>query len=236
MSKKLKANNNASFKNILNNLKIDETFTKINRKKKTYNKFINTIVPEPNWNYFSDLIELPTTDEGNYKYLLVVLDIASSIFDVEPMKTKSAKATLEAFQKIIRRKILKMPEISLKTDGGTEFKSEFNKFLVDHNILHKIATPYRKTQMSPIESLNGTLGRLLMNYLNTKSVENQEDYFNWTDILPTIRTELNNYRKRDLDKVREYQNEHFFDVDVAGEPEFEGDNLFIINWSVLLIY
>jgi hypothetical protein len=220
MSKKLKVNKNNSFKSIVDKIGINEKFTKISRKPKHFNKFINGIVPVANFNYMSDLIELPTTDDG-YKWLLVVLDLATNKFDIEEMKTKSAVATLEAFKKIIRRKILKLPEISLKSDGGTEFKGQFSKFLTDHKIMHKISIAGRKTQMAPVESLNNTLGRLLMNYLNEKTVEDDRDYFNWTDILPIIREELNQYRERNLDALKDYQDTHFYDPDVAGDPEFK---------------
>jgi hypothetical protein len=220
MASKLKKNKSNTFKSIVDKIGINEKFTKINTKPKHFNKFINGIVPIANWNYMSDLIELPTTDDGN-KYMLVILDLATSKFDIEPMKTKSSKATLEAFKKIINRKILILPEISLKTDGGTEFKSDFHNYLFQHKIFHKIALPHRKTQMAPVESLNNSLGRLLMNYLNEKAVETGKDYFNWTDILPIIRDELNDYRERDLDELKEYQDTQFFDPDEAGDPKFE---------------
>lgn len=37
----------------------------------------------------SDLIVLPETNEG-YKYLLVVLDLATNLFDYQPIKRKTA--------------------------------------------------------------------------------------------------------------------------------------------------
>jgi len=106
----------------------------------------------------ADLIMLPKTSDG-YKYLLVVMDLAKNDFDIEPLKSKDASATVLAFKKMIKRKWIKLPDISLKTDGGTEFGSEFHKFLLSHKIFHKIAMPYRHTQMAPVESLNRSLTR-----------------------------------------------------------------------------
>jgi hypothetical protein len=169
----------------------------------------------------SDLIEMPTTSKG-YKWLLTVVDLATNEMDIEEMKNKEAKTTMEAFKKIVKRGILKLPEISLKTDGGSEFKGAFNKYLEDQGIMHKTAMPYRKQQLGPIEGLNTTIARLLMNYIN--------DYFNWTDILPFVREEVNKYRKRDLDKLKQYQAKRFFDPNVAGDPEFTiGD---FVHWKM----
>lgn len=225
----LRENNKQSFKDVIKILNIDETFTKSDTKQKKYNKFITAVVPEENFNYMSDLIELPTTSE-KYKWLLVCMDLATNIFDIEAMKNKEAKTTLDAFKIIIKRGILKLPEISLKTDGGTEFKGQFNSYLLNHKIFHKTAMTYRKTQMGPVEGLNNTIARLLMNYLNDKSLEIGKDYLNWTDILPQIRVEVNHYRKRNIDKLKDYQDEHYFNVNVAGKPEYSiGD---YVHWKV----
>lgn len=216
----LRQNSGQKFKEVIKTLGIDEFFTKSDTKQKIYNKFITAVVPEANWNYMSDLIELPTTTNGGFKWLLVVVDLATNIFDIQEMQNKEAKTTLEAFKNIIKRGILKLPEISLKSDGGTEFRGLFNQYLLDHKIWHKTAMAYHKKQMAPVEGLNNTIARLLMNYLNDKSLEIRKDYFNWTDILPAIRIEVNKYRKRDLNKLKEYQDKRFFDINVAGKPEY----------------
>ena len=55
----------------------------------------------------ADTLFLP--NDNGFKYCLVVVDIASRKMDCEPMKTKSAEETKKAFQKILKRKILKEP-------------------------------------------------------------------------------------------------------------------------------
>lgn len=202
--------NNEKFKAVLDKLKIDEFFTKSNKRQKKFNKFLNGVVPEASWNYMADLIELPTTDKG-YKWLLTVTDLATGKFDMEPLKNKQALTTLVGFKAIVKRGILKLPEVSLKTDGGNEFKAVFNQYLEEHHIAHLTALPYRHKQQAPIEGLNNTITRLLMNYLNGKSMELDEDYMNWDDILPLVRIELNKFRERSMDKLKEYQAQHYFD-------------------------
>ena len=209
---------NKPFQTVLDSFHIDEYLTKLDSKQNEFNSFLNSVVPIKDFNYMSDLLQLPTTTEG-YKYLLVVVDLATSLFDIEPLKDKQAKTTLMGYKNIIKRKILTLPEISFKTDNGTEFKGEFNKFLEKNKILHKFSLPYRHKQMAVVESLNKALSRILMNYLNKKSTELNVKYKNWTDILPQVRTELNKFRERNLEKLKEYQNQHYFNP--TSEPKYK---------------
>jgi len=69
-----------------------------------------------------------------------------------------------------------------------------------------------------------------MNYINNKTTELNEDYYDWDDILPEIRIEVNKFRKRDMNKLKKYQNKHFFDDDKAGESKFNiGD---YVHWKI----
>lgn len=213
--------NKTIFKSILDNLDIDETLTKgKNLKQKNYNKFADSVVPEPDFNYMADLLFLPETTK-KFKYLFVITDLATRKFDIEPMKNTLSLSSVTAMKAIVKRGILKLPEISIKTDGGSEFKSNFNTYLTKHKIYHSVGTAHRKTQMAPVERLNKSLGRLFMQYLNKMEEKLDEDYTNWTDIVPQVRKELNDFRERDIDKLKEYQSESFFDSDKAGKPKFE---------------
>ena len=214
----VRENASQSFKDVIKDIGINEFYTKADTKQK-YNKFITAVVPEEDFNYMSDLIEMPTTSKG-FKWILVVLDLATNVFDIEPMQNKEAVSTLNAFKKIVKRGMLILPEISFKTDGGSEFKGAFQKYLTEHGIMHKTAKAYRKQQMGPVEGLNTTVARILMTYLNDKSMEKGKDYSDWTDILDMVREEVNKYRVRDLDKLRQYQDKRYFDPEVAGDPEF----------------
>ena len=101
------------------------------------------------------LLHLPETKNG-YKYLLVVTDVATSNMDFEPMKTTNSAEAVEAFKAIAKRKYLNLPTVSVKTDGGPEFKANFNKFLIDNKIAHITAVPNRHSQMAVVERLNKT--------------------------------------------------------------------------------
>ena len=59
----LRENSKQSFKEVIKDLSINEFYTKADAKQK-YNKFVTAVVPEPDFNYMSDLIEMPTTKAG----------------------------------------------------------------------------------------------------------------------------------------------------------------------------
>jgi hypothetical protein len=147
------------------------------------------------YNFMADLLFLPTTKKKN-KYLLVVVDLWSNDFDIEPLKDKEATSVLTAFKKIIKRPFINMPKASIRTDGGTEFKGVFKKYLYDNSILHRVAEPYRHQQLSNVENLNKTLGRIFNGYMNAKEEELGYTYDEWDDIIPYVRDELNKIRHR----------------------------------------
>ncbi len=138
---------------------------------------------------------LPTTKQ-KFRYLLVCVDLATDEFDIEPMKNKEATTTLKALEAMFKRDHINKPKYSLATDSGSEFKSVFHKWLYDQNIYHKVALPNRHTQMANVEALNKQLGRLLNGYMNGKEEASGKPYNEWTDVLGTIRTDLNDHREK----------------------------------------
>ena len=172
-------------KQIMKDLGIDEKFTKMRSNETIFNKVKNSIRHEPDYNMMADLLFLPTTKNG-YKYLLIIVDLYTDEFDCEPLKNKTSKDVLIAMQTIFKRKTyLKLP-IALKTDSGTEFKGIFHKYLYNNGVLHTFSMPGRHRQMSSVESLNRVVGRLLNGYMNSKEIETEETYKEWTDILPKV--------------------------------------------------
>ena len=182
---------------LLEKLHIDEKYTKPIRKQVKFSKVKDNIPHVPFYNYMSDLLLLPETKAG-YKYLLVVVDLASDEFDIEPMKNKDAKTVLKSFKDMFKRKYIKLPKASIRTDAGPEFKSEFETFCYDNSILHKTAEPNRHTQMSNVENLNKQLGRLFNGYMNYKEKSTGKIYKEWDDITDIVRTDLNEFRKKKI--------------------------------------
>jgi hypothetical protein len=129
---------------LMKELDIDDTYTKPIYYK--FPKIKDNVFPKGGYNYMADLLELPKTKKEGYCYLLVVVDIWSNKFDFEPQTNKTANATLTALKVIFKRGIIPIPEASLRTDSGSEFKASFDKFLYDHSILHLTSLPDRHTQ------------------------------------------------------------------------------------------
>ena len=115
---KIQVSRKSGLNKLLNKLEIDETLTKAPKKQKIFNKVKDNVTPIEDYNYMADLLELPTTKKG-FKWLLVVVDLANDAFDIEPLKNKESKTTLQGLKNIFKRDILKVPEMSFTTDGGT---------------------------------------------------------------------------------------------------------------------
>jgi hypothetical protein len=205
---------------ILDKLNIDETYTKPLRKIK-FDHVKDNVFPAANYNDMADVLYLPQTSNG-YKYLLVVVDLYTNAFDIEPMKQLTADAALKAFQAIIKRKYIKLPYASIRTDNGNEFKGVFHKYMYDHSVLQRYAEPYRKQQLANVESLNAQLGRLFNGYMNMKELQTHKAYRNWNDIIDTVRVELNEKRKLNAPPSHEnIFNVPLKDIDVTKEPKFK---------------
>jgi hypothetical protein len=192
-----------SLKPIYSLLNIDNKLTKKRvRSQREYNSFEDNIRLEKNCNYMSDILFLPTAKYG-FKYLLIVLDIATRQFDCEKLKNKDSTTVLKAFKKICNNSdYLTIPKYSLITDSGSEFKGLFQNYLYNESIFHKTVPKGNHTAMSPIDNLCYQLGKILNDYMSNIELQTGKVYRQWPDILDTVIIEMNKIRKRELpDKI-----------------------------------
>ena len=190
-------------KSILDNLGIDEKYTKEVKKPKYVTRITDNIPHVADWNFMADLIEMPLTKNKN-KYILVCVDMATKEFDIEPMKNKEADTVLKSFKTMFKRPYIKEPKYSLSTDGGSEFKGVVAKWLYDKSIYHKIAIKDRHSQQSMVESLNKQIERIFNGYMNKIEEETGKIYSEWDTISDVVRKELNKVRKvPEVDPVTE---------------------------------
>jgi hypothetical protein len=182
---------------LIKKLNIDTNFTKGLKRPKRYTRVKDATYPKQDYNFMADLLQLPESLD-NYKYLLVVVDLWSDEFDIEPLKTTKSKEALSAFKKIIKRPYLNMPFASIATDGGPEFQGLFKKYFFESNVLKKTTKKGRKTQNANVESLNRILARLLNGYMNTQEMKTKKPFFDWNNkkVLDIIRKDLNDLRRR----------------------------------------
>jgi hypothetical protein len=205
---------------ILKELGVNEKYSKPVKIKKQFSKVKDNIPLKADYNFMADLLELPETKKG-FKYLLVVVDLATDEFDIEPIKNKESLTVVDAIKKMFKRRYIKTPYASIKTDGGSEFKDAFEKYCYENGILHKIGISGRHQQLSNVERLNRELGRLIIGYLNSVEEKTFKDYKEWVEIVPKVRTMLNDFRKKP-------EGDPFTDiyptVDLTKQPKYkEGD-------------
>jgi hypothetical protein len=212
-----------AFKNILEKLDINESLTKPVPKEKTVHHVKDNVKMKEDYNFGADLLFLPETKE-KYRYLLVIVDLATDEFDIEPIKDKEPKTTLQAMKTIFKRPYLNKPYASMRFDAGNEWKGVFQKYLYDESILKRTALPARHSQNSNVESLNRTLGRLFNGYMNTKELKTGKQFKEWTEAIEIIRKELNTYRKKSQSYLDNYKAP---ETDLSKEPKFNiGDMVY----------
>lgn len=217
-----------TFKDLLNSLASDSiddiTLTKPVKKDKKFTKVKDNIPLLEDYNFMADIVFLPTTNE-DYKYLLVVCDLATDEFDIEPLKTKDSASVLKAMKKMFTRDHIKQPKASIRTDGGSEFKDEFHNYLFDNNILHRVGIKNRHKQQANVERLNRSIGHLLNIYMNQMEKKKRVTYREWTDVINKVRTELNEVRKKDISDVNVFTDKGNVPSYIDTQPKFKVDDL-----------
>ena len=180
---------------ILKELKINEKYSKPVKIKKEFSRVKDNIPLKADYNFMADLLELPETKKG-FKYLLVVVDLATDEFDIEPITNNKSLTVVDAMKKMFNRRYIKKPYASIRTDGGAEFKDVFEKYCYENNILHKIGVAGRHQQTANVERLNRELGRLFNGYMNAIEEKTGETYKEWVEVVPKVRAMLNDFRKK----------------------------------------
>lgn len=181
---------------LMKKLNINDEFTKEVRQPKKYTHVKDVVRLTRGLNYQADLLALPITKEG-FRYLFVIVDVASKECDIEPLKNKDAENVKAALLKTIKRNLIKTPSAGsyLGTDSGSEFKGAFHNYLYSRGIYHKVGAAGRHSQQAIVESVNKQLGRILNGYMNNKEEETGHTYREWDDIIDEVRTEFNTIMK-----------------------------------------
>ena len=104
-------------------------------------------------------------DNNGYKYLLVVIDIFSHYAWVEPIKDKTAKEIVNAFDKILHKG--RIPK-RLRSDAAKDFTSEkFQKYVKSKNITHFVTN--NEKQANYVERFIKTLKNKIYIYMVEKN-------------------------------------------------------------------
>lgn len=124
--------------------------------------------PVPNHTHQLDTLIVPldaalhtSPDESGYSRILCLVDVATRYKAARPLKTGEAKEALAAVKDIYNTDPnLSMPK-SMMTDGGPEFKGDFNTYFTAKGVTIKRAVLHHHQSQSIVESFNRVLARRL---------------------------------------------------------------------------
>lgn len=145
----------------------------------------------------ADLVEM---DSGNlkgiskinkgYKYLLTIIDVFSKFAWAIPVKDKTGKNIVDAFEKIFRNG---RNSKNLQTDNGKEFyNKDFQELMKKYNINHY--STFTELKASVVERFNRTLKEKMW-----KKFDLQGNY-RWVDLVSKLVGEYNNTVHRTIKK------------------------------------
>ena len=130
--------------------------------------------------WVADLVEVQRLAKHNRgtRYLLTVLDVFSKYAWVEPLKDKTGRSLVQAWERVLKRAHPRRPR-QLQTDQDKEFYNcPFQQVLKRHHIHH--FSTYGDTEPSVIERLNRTLKERLYRYLTAANT------LKFVDVLPQV--------------------------------------------------
>jgi len=127
-----------------------------------------------------DLVDMTKLPDGEYKYIMTVIDIASKYAWAIPLKNKRAETTMLAFKEIMNER---KPD-KLWCDQGSEFYGKtFSKYAEENGI--EIYSTYGESHNAVIERFNRTLKT------NMWKKFTEEGNNNWVKMLPSLMEEYN---------------------------------------------
>ena len=144
----------------------------------------------PNQMHMVDLLEFPRDFiHGNtYKYLLVLVDVASGYTAIVPLRNKQASSVAFALKALYRPAAplkehkhapLKFPK-ELYSDAGTEFKGEFAKMLKEHGVKVKAkVTKYHHGFNGKVESRNKAISKMLFKNMDVQEIASGKTSRTW---------------------------------------------------------
>lgn len=128
-------------------------------------------------------MDLYSSSNKNYKFILVVIDCFSKYAWARALKTKTSHEVTEAFKSILVKE--KRQPKNLQTDQGKEFfNNEFGNLMKKYNINHYNTYSIKKASMA--ERFIRTLKERLFKYFSLNGS------YKWIDILPSIVSIYNN--------------------------------------------
>jgi len=193
------------------------------------------MVFENNFIWQVDLMTVPENHSG-LRYILVCVDVSTRLCDAEAMPDKLAVMCMDAFDRILRRKLIaEEPPKILVTDAGAEFTGQFHQWINRLGIKHRTTQPGRKNQTAIVEYINSLISyalninayRLMTTPKGSQNKNySQIDYFG-DEILANTITRINNFMRVHYPKpAKKWFN---FNLDIPDTDLRVGDEVFVVN-------
>ena len=163
---------------IENWLKTQDTYTLHKPIRRKFQRR-RVIVGGKNHQFQADLIDLRALRNKNdgVSYLLTCIDVFSKYAYVIPLKRKTGRSLVKAFETIF--KTGEVP-LRLQTDKGTEFRNRlFQTFLKKHNV-HFFVSQNDDIKAAIVERFNRTLKERMWRYFTKHNTKR------YVDILPNL--------------------------------------------------
>jgi len=152
-------------------------------KRKFQRRHVDILEIDDVWG--CDLVDMREWEKKNkgYKYMLNVIDILSKFAWSIPMKDKTGKTTLEAFQKIVKESG-RIPK-HIWVDKGLEFYNKDVTNWLEENNITRYST-YSEHKSVVVERFNRTLKEMMWKRFTAENTRN------WIEILDNLMKIYNN--------------------------------------------
>jgi len=98
-----------------------------------------------------------------YKYVLIVVDVASCYEEAEPLASKDSAEVAKAFQSIYKRSTLTWPQL-LQAYPGCEFMGSMTKEMENHKTAIRRGRPDIYRDQAIVERFNRTLAERMFGH------------------------------------------------------------------------
>jgi len=141
-----------------------------------------------------DILFLPS--DNQFQYLLVICDVYTGLIDAVPLRNKNSDVVLKATQIIYKRKILNQP-FRIICDSGGEFKSVFNMWCDNNNIMLNPLESGKHIGM--IDAKIKMIGNAILKLQTSQELLTKKEKSGWVDDCPKIIELINKYTiKKDV--------------------------------------
>lgn len=178
---------------------LDENMLKFLRDKN--GKFEkDKIIDISGTSYQIDLVDLPYNNVGEFRYLMVMVNVSNNHVFYACLGDKTSKTTTDALRSIMQRNRLENQIKTIQSDNGGEFKGEFAQFLAQKGIKQLFMNIYNKNTMGIVERMISTITKPLYEYMSTNTLKQKmtkkgaTDYNkDWPSLVRRIVSVINGY-------------------------------------------